>query len=100
MVEGLAAIGGPPEQFYGAVDGDPLFVAGNQERDRTLWLSAARFDVIKYSSQRARDSSRHVHRAASVKRVVGDFPPKRWMGPFALVAGGHHVGVARKDKMR
>ena len=42
MVECLAARGRPCQQLDGAVDGDALLVAGDQERDRAFGLAAMR----------------------------------------------------------
>src|ERR1700716_1923414 len=100
MVEFLAACGGPLQQFYGAVDRDVLLVAGDQERDRALWLAAMGGKIIEHRSHAAGNPALHIDRATAVEKAVPDLARERAMAPGALVARRHHVGMSGKGEVR
>ena len=100
MVEFLAARRRPLQQFYGAVDGDVFLVAGDQERDRAFRLAAVRGEIVERSRDAAGDAALHVDGAAAVQKSVLDVARERAMGPGALVARRHHVGMSGKGDVR
>ncbi len=70
MVEFLAALGRPLQQFYGAVDGDALLVAGDEQRNRaSLRPAAMRRQIIERRRDEAGDAALHVDGATSVQHV-------------------------------
>ena len=48
----------------------------------------------------AGDGALHVGRAPSVERAVLDDPGEGRIGPQALIAGWHHVGMSGEAEMR
>ena len=100
MVEFLAALGAPFQQLDGAVDGDVLFVAGDQERDRTLRLAAIVGEILQHGGDAAGDAALHVDRAAAIEEAVLHFARERAVRPCGFVAGRHHVGMSGKGDVR
>lgn len=100
MIECLAAIRRPLQQLDGAVDGDVFLVAGDQERDRSLWPAAMGGEMIEHGGDRAGDAAFHVDRAAAVQQAAFDIAGKRAVAPRVCVARRHHVGMAGKAQMR
>ena len=100
MVEFLAARRRPLQQLDGAVDGDVFLVAGDQERDRAFWLAAIGGEIIQHRGDAAGDAALHVDGAAAVQKAVLDVAGERAVGPGALVARRHHVGMAGKGDVR
>ena len=100
MVEFLAARCRPLQQLDGAVDGDVFLVAGDQERDRPLWLAVMGREIFQHRGDAAGDAALHVDGAAPVQKAVLDVARERAMGPGALVARRHHVGMSGKGDVR
>src|ERR1700719_5198221 len=71
MVEFLAARGAALQQLDGAVDGTGLFVAGDQERDRSLAVrarpAAVIGEILQHRRDAAGDAALHVDRAAAIE---------------------------------
>ena len=88
VVEFLAALGRPLQQLGRAVDRDAFLVAGDQERDRALWLAVMVAEMIEHGGQRAGDAALHVDRAAAVKLAVGHLAGERRMRPGLSSPGG------------
>ena len=61
--------------------------------------SATRRQMIEAGRHRAGQRPLHVDRAAAVERVAGDGGRERRMGPARVVAGRHHVGMAREGEV-
>src|SRR4051812_15807048 len=55
MVEFFAALRRPFQKLYGAVDGDPFFVAGDEEGERAPWPPAMAAEIIQHCRELARD---------------------------------------------
>ena len=100
MIEFFAALGRPLQKFDGAVDGDVLLIARDQERDRALRLAAVGRQMFQHGGDRAGDAALHVDGAAAVQHAVLHLARERRQRPCRLVAGRHHVGVAREHKVR
>jgi hypothetical protein len=100
VVESLAALRRPLQEFCGAVDRDPLLVAGDQERDRALGPAAVCREIVERRGDLAGDRAFHVDGAAAVEHAVGNARLEWRMGPHALGAGRHHVGMAGEHEMR
>src|SRR5258708_37287845 len=100
VVEFLAARRGPLQQFYGAVDGNVFLVTGDQERDRALAIFAALAamggEIVEHRRDAAGNPALHVDGAAPVQKAILYVARKRAMGPCALVARRHHVGMPGK----
>src|SRR5258708_37566490 len=100
VVEFLAARRGPLQQFYGAVDGNVFLVTGDQERDRALAIFAALAamggEIVEHRRDAAGNPALHVDGAAPVQETILYVARKRAMGPCALVARRHHVGMPGK----
>src|SRR4029453_9605017 len=71
MVEFLAALGRPFQQLDRAVHRHALFVAGDQEGNRSFRLAAGLRQMPERGRDRARDAALHVDGAAAVKNAVG-----------------------------
>ena len=56
--------------------------------------------IFQHRRDAAGDTALHVDRAAPVQKAVLDLAGERAMGPGALVAGRHHVGMAGKGNVR
>ena len=104
MVEFLAARRRPLQQLDGAVDGNVFLVAGDQERDRAVAVSAGLAavggEIFQHRRDAAGDAALHVDGAAPVEETVLDVARERAMGPCALVARRHHVGMSGKGDVR
>src|SRR5437899_9532080 len=100
MIEFLAALGAPLQKLDGAVDGDVLFVAGDQERNRALWLAAVVVQILQHRSDAAGDAALHVDRAAAIEETVLDLAGERAVRPRRLVAGRYHIGMSGKGDVR
>src|SRR6185312_10364876 len=81
MVEFLAAFGAPFQELDGAVDGDVLLVACDQERDRTFGLAAVVGEILQHGGDAAGDAALHVDRAAAVEKAVLDLAGERAVRP-------------------
>ena len=57
-------------------------------------------EIFQHRRDAAGDAALHVDRAAAVEKAVLDLAGERAMGPGALVAGRHHVGMPGKGDMR
>ncbi len=100
VVEFFAALGRPLQQFDRAIDGDALFITGDQKRDRAFWLAAAGFEIIERGRDGAGNAALHVDRAAAVQEAIPDLTGERLQRPRLLIARRHDVGVAGKGDMR
>ena len=100
VIEFLATLRRPFQQLDGAVDRDVFFVAGDQERDRALRLAAIGLEIIEHRGDAAGDAALHVDGAAAVEIAVLDVAGERAVGPGALVARRHHVGMAGESDVR
>ena len=100
MVEFFAALRRPAQQLDGAVDGDALLVAGDEERQRAaLRLAAVRGQMIERRRDEAGDAAFHVDGAAAVDLLARHLAGKRRMAPGCFIARRHHVGVAGKHEI-
>src|SRR5512144_599004 len=100
VVELFSALGRPLQQLGCAVDRDAFLVAGDQERDRALWLSAALAEMIEHRCDSAGNAALHVDGAAAVELAVRDLAGKRRMLPRLLIARWHHVGMPGDHQIR
>ena len=98
MVEFLAALGSPFQQLRRAVDGDALFVAGDEEGDRPLRPAAIGGEMVEHRGDHAGDAAFHVDGAAAIQHAAGEVAGKRRMRPRACLARRHHVGVAGEQR--
>ena len=57
-------------------------------------------EIIQHRGDAAGDAALHVDGAAAVQKTVLDVAGERAVGPGALVAGRHHVGVSGKGEVR
>src|ERR1700682_4292571 len=98
MVELLAARRRPLQQLDGAVDGEVLLIAGNQERDRTFAVvsgfAAMGGQILQHRSDTTGNAALHVDSTAAIEKAVLDVAGERAMAPCALVARRHHFGMA------
>src|SRR4029078_1222016 len=100
VVEFLAARRDTLQQLDGAVDGNVLLVAGDEERDRSLGTATIVGEGLQHGGDAAGDAGLHVDRAAAIEKTVLDLARERAMAPGGFVAGGHHVGMAREGDVR
>ena len=84
MIEFLAALGDPLQQFHGAVDGDVFLVAGDQERDRAFRFAAMVGEILQHRRDTAGDAALHVDGAAAVKKTVLDIAGEGAVAPGRL----------------
>ena len=63
-------------------------------------LSAVGGEIVQHRRDAAGDAALHVDGAAAVQKAVLDVAGERAMGPCALVARRHHVGMAGKGDVR
>src|SRR3984893_14786732 len=104
VVEFLAARRDPLQQLNRAVAGNVFLVAGDQKRDRALAifprLAAMGGEIIQHRRDAAGNPALHVHGAAPVQEPILYLARERAMGPRALVARRHHVGMSGKADVR
>src|SRR3954468_6763342 len=99
VIELFAAVGRPLQQLHGAVDRDVFLIAGDQERDRSLWLAVVA-QIIEHGGDAAGDATLHVDGATAIEIAVLHVAGERALAPGGLVTRGHHVGVAGEHDVR
>src|SRR3954470_24184454 len=97
--EVFAAIGSPLQEFDSAVDRGPLFVAGNQQRQRAAWRPELR-DIIESCRRERGDAALHVGGAAAKDHAISNLPSKRIKAPAREIARRNDIRVPSKDQVR
>ena len=100
MVRLLAVGRHPLEHLARAVDGGAFLVPGDEQADRARDVVALGLGEIEGGCGEAGDGALHVGSAPSVKRAVLDHPGEGRIGPQALIARRHHVGMPGEADMR
>src|SRR5918997_6544061 len=98
MVETLAALIGPLQQFYRAVDGSPFLIPCDQEADGAGEIRCF-VEIREGGRHHAGDAAFHVDGAAAVELPVLDDAAERVVLPMLRIARRHHVSVAREEKI-
>jgi hypothetical protein len=96
----LALLLHPAKDFVRPVDGIAFLVAGDEEADRALEGLALGAQERIGGRGEGGDGALHVGRAAAPELAVAHLAREGIERPFRLVAGRHHVGVAREAEMR
>ena len=99
MIKFFTTLGGPFQQFDGAVDGHAFLIAGDQEGNRTLGRAAVG-KIIEGRCQHAGDRALHIDGTAAEQDFLGDLAGKRCVAPERAVARRHDVGMAREHEVR
>jgi len=98
-VDRLATLGQALQHLDRAVDGRPLFVAGDQETDRAAEVATALAEKARCSVGEGRDRALHVGGAAAEKVAIRQLGRERADGPRREIAHRHDVGMAGEAEM-
>jgi hypothetical protein len=97
VVDDLALGGQRLDHPFGAVEGHAFLVAGDQETQRALRFTVGQ--IGGHGGDEGGDAALHVDRAAADQDAIGEGGLERRAGPGALVAHGHHIGVAGETEV-
>ena len=89
----------PVQHLPGAVDGDALLVAGDQQADRAVERAVAGAEEAGHGSDEGGDPTLHVRGASAIERAVDHLGAEGIDGPGLAPADRHDVGVASEAEV-